>query len=678
MMKKIKKYFGRFLRGLGGLVLFMLVLSAIQAWLSRPTLPDRMILTYDINNGFEADKDLPPIQRLLAGGQTEIHDIGRALIRAKTDDRVAGFIIRLSGGDSITLTQAQELRHYLFDFKKSGKFTAIFGDSYGDLSGGLASYYLAAGFDEIWLQPMGNVAINGVSMKSVFAKSLLDDLGIQPAFLKRGQYKSTPNSLARDEMASNQKQMIDELLSDVIDDFVTEVADDRQLSPATIRQLVDQSPLLEQEAAEAGLIDFIDYSGAMMASAQQRAEQFFADQGTKTPDGQGKDRGKDNGDDAEKNKEKSKNKTGDNPADKKTGLSTNQSVIAAGVTRAQGNFPPGPDDVISSMGELADRFGWQGSTDDQEKTAEIVSINYYSQLVRIPDQIEQADFALVKIDGAIMRGVSPPSIQGSNTTGANTLSSAIEDAAKNPSIKGMIIRVNSPGGSPVASETIRHAIVKAREVADIPVIISLGDVAASGGYWVATGGDKIVSLPSTITGSIGVFAGKVVAKDGLKKLGINIDGVSIGKNADIWSPADDFDADGKKRLNAVLDHTYQNFLSRVREARGLTDDELAAATKGRVFSGRRAMQMGLVDAIGGMEKAKKMAKEMAGIDPETQIVFQRYPKPASAFERAAGLFKQLRGGAMTLADIRMMVQMVKHGGSGNPQAIYPGGISAIR
>jgi protease-4 len=654
----MKKYFDRFLRGLGSMVLFMLVLSAIQAWLSRPTLPDRMILTYDINNGFEADKDLPPIQRVLAGGQTDIHNIGRALIRAKRDDRVAGFIIRISGGQSITLTQAQELRNYLADFKSSGKFTAIFADSYGDLGGGLASYYLAAAFDDIWLQPMGNVAINGASMKSVYAETLLDDLGIKPAFLKRGEFKSTPDSLARENMADNQRQMLDQLLSDVLDDFITGVAEDRQLSPNTIRKLIDRSPLLEQEAAEAGLIDYVDYSGAMMASAQEKAEAFFAQQNEK-------DQGTNNND----------NGSEDSPAEgQQTSVSDNfdHPVMAAGAIGAQADFPPGPEDLISSVDQLADRFGWAGSVKDQEKAAEIVSINYYSQLVRIPDKVETADFAHIKIDGPIMRGISPPSLQGSSTAGANTIASAIEDAAKNPSIKGMIIRINSPGGSPVASETIRHAIIKTREVAEIPVIISLGEVAASGGYWVATGGDKIVSLPASITGSIGVFAGKLVVKDGLQKLGVNIDGVSKGENADIWSPADDFDTEGRQRINAVLDHTYQNFLSRVRKARGLTDDQLQQATEGRVFAGRRSLEVGLVDAIGGMEKATNLAKELADIDPATQIVFRTYPKPASAVERLAGLVKQLRTGAMTLADIRMMTNMVIHGASTNPQALYTG------
>lgn len=196
---------------------------------------------------------------------------------------------------------------------------------------------------------------------------------------------------------------------------------------------------------------------------------------------------------------------------------------------------------------------------------------------------------------------------------------------------------DSPGGSPSASETIRRALVKAQEKGK-SVIISMGPVAASGGYWVATNADKIYASSGTITGSIGVVMGKFEAGDLFDTYGINWEGPQLGENADIFAIHEKFDAQGKARINSLIDSTYDAFLSRVAQGRNMTKAQAREVAQGRPWTGEQAMKIGLVDDLGGLDFALDETAKMLGKTSRHDLNVIRMPQELSPFEQILNLF----------------------------------------
>jgi protease-4 len=195
------------------------------------------------------------------------------------------------------------------------------------------------------------------------------------------------------------------------------------------------------------------------------------------------------------------------------------------------------------------------------------------------------------------------------------------------------VRIDSPGGSAIASDVIWRELMLTRDVK--PVIVSMGDVAASGGYYMAVPANVIVAEPGTITGSIGVVTGKFVVKDGLEKLGINVDSVSDGKMAELNSPFRPFTKDERAKIEDQLQSTYELFLSRVAEGRHSTPAKVDTMAQGRVWTGRQAKDLGLVDELGGLDAAVQVARDRAKIDPKKTIQLVVYPARRSVFDLLA-------------------------------------------
>ena len=192
-------------------------------------------------------------------------------------------------------------------------------------------------------------------------------------------------------------------------------------------------------------------------------------------------------------------------------------------------------------------------------------------------------------------------------------------------MRAIIFRVDSPGGSYVASDTIWRAVEQAR-AGGKPVIVTMGDVAASGGYFVAAPATKIVAQPGTITGSIGVISGKVVLTDMWAKLNVAWDGVQAGANADIESVNHDYSAAGWSRLEVALDHVYSDFMSKVGAGRNMPADRVRTVAKGQVWSGADAKGNGLVDELGGYMTALKLARQAANIPDDSPIDLVEFPQ----------------------------------------------------
>jgi protease-4 len=216
--------------------------------------------------------------------------------------------------------------------------------------------------------------------------------------------------------------------------------------------------------------------------------------------------------------------------------------------------------------------------------------------------------------------------------GADSVSAALRSAIDDPRVEAIVMRVDSPGGSYVASDTIWRETIRARE-AGKPLVISMGNVAASGGYFVSMSAEQIVAQPGTITGSIGVLGGKMNTTRFWERLGITFDEVHTSANTLLYSSSHDYSESEYALFQGWLDRVYADFTQRVSQGRDIPMDGVREIAKGRVWSGQDALELKLVDALGGLDKAVELAGEAAGIsagEPVRVKVFPRKKKPLEA------------------------------------------------
>ncbi|MEZ5320449.1 MAG: signal peptide peptidase SppA, partial [Vicinamibacterales bacterium] len=235
--------------------------------------------------------------------------------------------------------------------------------------------------------------------------------------------------------------------------------------------------------------------------------------------------------------------------------------------------------------------------------------------------------ALLYATGTIASGRSAA---GSGVIGSDTFVEWVRRVRIDPTVKAIVVRIDSPGGSAIASEVMWRELSLAREAK--PVVVSMGDVAASGGYYIAAPADEIVAQPGTITGSIGIVTGKYVVDGTLDKLGIGIGTVTDGGMAEIYSPFRPFTPAERARIEDQMHATYDLFVSRVAEGRHRTTDEIDAIGQGRVWTGRQAKDLGLVDDLGGLDVAIAAAKRRAKMAPDQGVDLLVYPARRSLYE----------------------------------------------
>ncbi len=234
--------------------------------------------------------------------------------------------------------------------------------------------------------------------------------------------------------------------------------------------------------------------------------------------------------------------------------------------------------------------------------------------------------AIVYASGAINIGRSGSSPFGGETMGSDTIVKAINSAADDTSIKAIVLRVDSPGGSSLASDLMWHAIENAK--AKKPVVVSMADVAASGGYYISCNANKIVAQPSTVTGSIGVFMGKPVMKGFYDWLGISNEYIMRGKNAGIFRETVKWEGTELEKMQKQIDKIYfTDFVPKVAKGRSKTDEEVNTIAQGRVWTGTQAKQNGLIDEFGGLEKAIEIAKQLANLPADKDVRRVSFPEP---------------------------------------------------
>ncbi|NOZ78726.1 MAG: signal peptide peptidase SppA [Acidobacteria bacterium] len=269
----------------------------------------------------------------------------------------------------------------------------------------------------------------------------------------------------------------------------------------------------------------------------------------------------------------------------------------------------------------------------QDDRARPVGVEAYLQRVGRTDSGPR--IAVVTAVGGIMRGESRKSMNpllGSTIMGSDTIARAWRRVRETRGIRAAIFRINSPGGSAVASEIIRQEMAKTAK--KIPVVVSMSNVAGSGGYWITCGAKEIVADPATLTASIGVFAGHLNSeKFWSHKLGVTFGRMDRGANADIYGGLQDWTDAQRGIVNRMLDSIYHDFVVRVATARHMTPEQVNAIGQGRVFTGEQALTRGLVDKLGGFDTALAEAKRLAGISARRKVRLVDFPRPVPMWQR---------------------------------------------
>ncbi|HVE24185.1 MAG TPA: S49 family peptidase [Sporichthya sp.] len=480
-----------------------------------------------------------PLAKALHRGQPALRDVLDGLHRAAQDPRVAGLIVR-TGGPQQPLAAAQELRDALAEFAASGRPALAWAETFGEFGRGTASYLVATGCREIWLQPSGELGMTGLAVEATFVRELFDRHGLRAEVGVRREYKNAPNLVTERGFTPAHREALARLAESCLDSAVAEIADARGLDAGTVRALVDRSPLAPGEALTAGLIDAVGY----------RDEAYAA--------------------------------------------------LRAQVPDAELRF--------------LHRLGTRPADRVRKLTAR-----------------DKRHVAVIDVAGGIRSGRSGRGLMG-NAAGSDTVTAALRSAATDDAVAAVVLRVDSPGGSYVASDAIWRATLGLRE-AGKPLVVSMGRVAASGGYFVAMSADRILAQPATVTGSIGVFAGKVVVADLLRRHGIDHDAVSAGARSRLSSPRVGFDADQLAAMEEWLDRVYADFTGKVAAARGLSAARIEEVARGRVWSGADARDHGLVDAFGGLPEAAAQARALAGLAPDAALRPLPAPRPLDRFAR---------------------------------------------
>ena len=241
--------------------------------------------------------------------------------------------------------------------------------------------------------------------------------------------------------------------------------------------------------------------------------------------------------------------------------------------------------------------------------------------------------AVIYASGAIVGGESGFDPLNGSVLGSDTLIEYIRQARRDSSIRAIVLRIDSPGGSAAASDAIwRELMIAKQERANRPIVASMSDLAASGGYYIAMPADAIVAQPATLTGSIGIFGGKFITGGAYEKLGMHIESTSIGKHAEMNSPVRPYNESELKKITEQLDEFYQQFVERAAESRHSTPEKIDRLAQGRVWTGSQARENGLVDELGGLDQAIAVAKARANIDAGSSVEIVPFPGRKSFFQ----------------------------------------------
>ena len=330
---------------------------------------------------------------------------------------------------------------------------------------------------------------------------------------------------------------------------------------------------------------------------------------------------------------------------------------------------------------LVDRVGY----DDDALGAGLGRAGAGAKPVKMTDYIREqtfsapygANLAVIEASGEIVDGTARGDIFNTQAgIASDDMSEAIRQAARDPNIKAIVLRVDSPGGSVTASDQILDAVKKA-QAKHKPVVVSMGGLGASGGYYISASADKIVAEPGTLTGSIGVLTGKVSVGKSLNKIGVEFDEVASGKNTLMDSMSQPFTPEQWEALNHETDVIYDDFLHKVAAGRKLPFEQVQAVAKGRVWTGADAKTKGLVDGLGGFWTAAKMAADLGGI-PAAQVAIKLYPRKKGLLEGLSNLAGRSEASLKALEGLQTLMSLPGVQGVIGALAVAPKGNVELR
>jgi len=514
---------------------------------------------------FSAD----PVSRALAKAmgdkdaqEIQLRDLIRALEAAKTDPKIERVALRLDKLQPGGFASVREVAAALQDLRASGKQVVAYSDSLSQWQ-----YLLAAQANEVYLDPMGSVVLEGLGRyRQYFRTGLQDKLGVDVHLFKVGEYKSAAEPYVLDAASPAAKEADLFWMNDVWQRYLADVGKARKLAPEQLAAGIDTMP---EGIAAAG--------GDMAKFALQ---QKLVD-----------------------------------------GLKTREDV----------------EQLLTKRG-VAD--------DDADTGYRNVNLDAYLQqldLRRSPVD-SRPQVAVVVAAGEISGGEQPAGRIGGESTAA-----LLRQARDDDAVKAVVLRVDSPGGEVFASEQIRREVV-ALKAAGKPVVVSMGDLAASGGYWISMNADRIYADPSTITGSIGIFGMIPNLTRTLDKIGVHTDGVGTTRFAGAFDVTRPMDPAVGQMIQSVINKGYADFTGRVAQARNKPVEAIDQVARGRVWSGAQAKERGLVDAFGGFKDAVADAAARAKLGDKDKYRVRYIEKPASPFAQFVSGFAGSRMGAWMLGD----------------------------
>ncbi|KRD34634.1 signal peptide peptidase SppA [Lysobacter sp. Root916] len=495
------------------------------------------------------------------GGEVQLRDLLRALDAAKDDKRINRVVLRLDQLQGSGMASMRDVAAAIARVRASGKQVIAFSEAMDQ-----KQYLLAAQANEVYLDPMGGLMLEGLGRyRLYYRQGLQEKLGVDVHLFKVGEYKSAAEPYVLDAASPEAKEADLYWMNDVWQRYLADIAKARKLDAAKIAADIDQMPA-QIEAAQGDL-------------AKYAVQQKLVD-----------------------------------------GLKTREQV----------------DDLLIERG-VAD--------EDAEGGFQQISLDGYlahlNSAALSAAAVTGPQIAVVVAEGEISGGEQPPGTVGGVSTAA-----LLREARDDENVKALVLRVDSPGGEVFASEQIRREIV-ALKAAGKPVVVSMGDLAASGGYWISMNADKIYADPSTITGSIGIFGMIPTIPRTLEKIGVRADGVGTTRFAGAFDITRPLAPEVGQVIQSVIDKGYRDFTGKVATARKRPVEEIDGIARGRVWSGAQAKERGLVDDFGGLQVAIEDVAKRAKLGKD-EYQLRYIEKSATPFERFFTGFAESRIGAAWL------------------------------
>ncbi len=493
-------------------------------------------------------------------GEVQLRDLLRAFDAAAKDKRIERVLLRTDALAFQGYASVREVAAALRKLRASGKQVVAFGEGFDQWQ-----YLLAAQADEVYLDPMGGLLLEGLGRyRQYYREGLQDKLGVDVHLFRVGEYKSAAEPYILDAASPESKEADLYWMNDVWQRYVADVARARGIEPAQVAAGIDGAP------------EGIEAAGGDMA--QYALRQKLID-----------------------------------------GLKTAQEI----------------DDLMAERG-VADDSAADGFR-------EIDLAGYLQHVDRGIEAVdERPEVAIVVAEGEITGGEQPP-----GTIGGESTSALLRAARDDDAVRAVVLRVNSPGGEVFASEQVRREVVALKD-AGKPVVVSMGDLAASGGYWIGMNADRIYADPSTITGSIGIFGLVPTLPRALDKIGVHTDGVGTTPLAGAFDITRPLDPRVGTVIQAVIEKGYRDFTGRVAKARGRSVEQVDAVARGRVWSGAQARERGLVDGFGGIDEAVADAAQRAKLGKPERYQVRYLEGGTTPFARFFSRFAESRAGAALL------------------------------